>query len=88
MTDTFTTNEDLERTDPAYMERMLHFKNVEVAQDSDTKLDDETRYLAILATLLGCQGVDEFHVELERALDAGVTPVQVKEVVYLSIIHI
>lgn len=82
MTDTFTTNEDLERTDPAYMERMLHFKDVEVAQDDDTKLDDETRYLAILATLLGCQGVDEFHVELERALDAGVTPVQVKEVVY------
>lgn len=82
MTDTFTTNDDLSRTDPAYMERMLHFKDVEVAQDGNTKLDDATRYLAILATLLGCQGVDEFHVELERALDAGVTPVQVKEVVY------
>ena len=45
-------------------------------------MDDVTRHLAILATLLGCQGVDEFRDALPRALDAGVTPVMAKEVVY------
>lgn len=41
-----------------------------------------TRHLAILAALLGCQGVDEFVAVLPRALDDGLTPVEVKEVVY------
>lgn len=81
----FTTDEDLARTDPGFMERMTHFAQVEVPQDEDTKIDDETRYLAILATLLGCQGQEEFHVELGRALDAGLTPVQAKEVVYQAV---
>ena len=44
-----------------------------------------TRHLAILATLLGCQGVDEFKLELPRALDAGVSPVMAKEVVYQAV---
>lgn len=78
-------NSDLRRTDPGFAERMLHFADVEVAQDPDTQLDAETRYLAILATLLGCQGTDEFRIQLARALDAGLTPVQVKEVVYQAV---
>lgn len=78
-------NGDLHRTDPGFAERMLHFADVEVAQDPDTALDPETRYLAILATLLGCQGADEFRIQLTRALDAGLTPVQVKEVVYQAV---
>lgn len=78
-------NERLEVTDPQFAVRMLHFADVEVAQDPDTKLDPTTRYLAILATLLGCQGVDEFRIQLGRALDDGLTPVQVKEVVYQAV---
>lgn len=78
-------NDDLRRTDPGFAERMLHFADVEVAQDPDTALDPQTRYLAILATLLGCQGTDEFRIQLACALDAGLTPVQVKEVVYQAV---
>lgn len=78
-------NDDLRRTDPGFAERMLHFADVEVAQDPDTALDPQTRYLAILTTLLGCQGTDEFRIQLARALDAGLTPVQVKEVVYQAV---
>ena len=63
-------NDDLRRTDPGFAERMLHFADVEVAQDPDTALDPQTRYLAILATLLGCQGADEFRIQLVRALDS------------------
>ena len=44
-----------------------------------------TSYLAILATLLGCQGADEFRIQLGRALDAGLTPVQAKEVVHQAV---
>ena len=45
-------------------------------------LDDRTRMMAILATLLGCQGIDEFKVMLPAALNLGVTPVEAKEIVY------
>ena len=38
--------------------------------------------MAITATLIGCQGIDEFRTEVPRALDAGLTPVMLKEVVY------
>ena len=40
--------------------------------------------MAILATLLGCQGVDEFNALLPAALNFGITPVEVKETVYQS----
>lgn len=36
----------------------------------------------MLAALLGCQGKDTFENILPQALDAGVTPIEVKEVVY------
>ena len=36
--------------------------------------------MAIAATLLGCQGIDEFRIELPRALDAGLTPVKVLKI--------
>lgn len=85
MTEMEDPNEQLKRTDPQFAERMLHFMNVEVADDPDTRLDETTRSLATLATLLGCQGTDEFRIQLERALDAGLTPVQAKEVVYQAV---
>lgn len=78
-------NERLKETDPQFAERMLHFADVEVARDPETELEPTTRYLAILATLLGCQGADEFRIQLGRALDAGLTPVQAKEVVHQAV---
>ncbi|KFI58068.1 carboxymuconolactone decarboxylase family protein [Bifidobacterium choerinum] len=78
-------NDELIRTDPHFVDRLLHFADEEVAQDPDTRLDPETRYLAILATLLGCQGTDEFRIQLTRALDAGLSPVEAKEVVYQAV---
>ena len=44
-----------------------------------------TRHTAILAALLGCQGVEAFRLELPCALDAGVTPVMAKEIVYQAV---
>ena len=72
-------------TDPEFSERFEHFTFVEVPNEEGQQLDEVTRHMAILATLLGCQGVDEFKLELPRALDAGISPVMVKEVVYQEV---
>ena len=76
---------DYHQTDPEFAERFEHFAFDEVVNEPGQQLDDTTRYLAILATLLGCQGIEEFGAVLPRALDAGLTPVMVKETVYQAV---
>ena len=70
----------LAQTDPEFIERFENFAFDEVVNQG--KLDDRTRMMAILATLLGCQGIDEFKAMLPAALNLGVTPVEAKEIVY------
>lgn len=72
-------------TDPEFAERFEHFAFEEVVHEEGQTLDEVTRHMAVLAALLGCQGVDAFRLEVPRALDAGVTPVMVKEIVYLAV---
>lgn len=72
-------------TDPEFMERFEHFAFDEVVNEEGQQLDDVTRHMAIVATLLGCQGIDEFRIELPRALDTGLPPVMVKEIVYQAV---
>lgn len=72
-------------TDPEFMERFEHFAFEEVVGEEGQQLDDITRYMAILATLIGCQGVDEYKIMLPMALDSGLIPVMVKEIVYQSV---
>lgn len=72
-------------TDPEFMERFEHFAFHEVVNEEGQQLDETTRHLAILATLLGCQGIDEFKLELPRALDAGISSVMAKEVIYQAV---
>lgn len=73
-------------TDPEFIERFDNFAFDEVVNQDD--LPDETRMMAILATLLGCQGIDEFKAFLPAALNFGVTPVEVKEIVYQSVAYL
>ena len=75
-------------TDPEFIERFDNFAFDEVINQPGQKLDDRTRFLAILATLLGCQGIDEYRVMLPAALNIGVTPVEVKEVVYQAVAYL
>lgn len=72
----------LRQTDPEYAERFEHFAFEEVVKEPGQELEPVTRYLAILATLIGCGGVDAYREMLPKALDAGLTPVMAKEVVY------
>lgn len=77
----FPGNEsEFARTDPEFTEVFTNFSCDEVVNQDD--LDDRTRMMAILATLLGCQGIDEFKVMVPGALNAGLTPVEIKEIVY------
>ena len=41
--------------------------------------------MAILAALLGCQGVDEYRTMLPAAMNFGVAPVEIKEIVYQAV---
>lgn len=70
----------LQETDPEFVEFFGNFAFDEVLVQ--TKLDDETRMMAILASLMGCQGLDEFKIMAEGALNLGVSPIVIKEVVY------
>ena len=76
---------DYNKTDPEFMERFEHFAFDEVVNEEGQQLDEITRHMAIVATLLGCQGIDEFRLEMPRALDAGLTPVMVKEIIYQAV---
>lgn len=74
----------LGETDPEFAQIFTNFAFGEVLSTSPElePLAEPTRYLAILATLLGCQGLDAFRLMLPLALDGGVTPIEVKETVY------
>ena len=73
---------ELQKTDPEFMERLRHFAFDEVVKEENQQLDAPTRYLAILAALIGCGGVDAFREMLPAALENSVTPVMVKETIY------
>ena len=71
------------QTDPEFIERFDNFTFDEVVNHDN--LDDKTRFIAILATLLGCQGIDEYRCMLSAALNFGVTPIEAKEIVYQAV---
>ena len=76
---------DFLRTDPEFIERFDNFAFDEVVNAAGAgggDLEGRSRFLAILAALVGCQGIDEFRAMLPAALNFGVAPVEAKEVVY------
>lgn len=75
-------------TDPEFIERFDNFAFDEVINQAGAQLDDKTRFLAILSTLLGCQGIDEFKVMVPAAMNFGLTPVEIKETVYQAVAYL
>ncbi|KFI51839.1 carboxymuconolactone decarboxylase family protein [Bifidobacterium biavatii] len=81
----------LAETDPEFVELFSNFAYDEVINEPGANhpdLDDATRAMAILATLIGCQGIDEYALMLPVALDAGVTPIETKEIVYQAVAYL
>lgn len=56
-----------------------------VVNEEGRQLPDDIRYMAVLAALIGCQGVDEYRVIVPKAIEAGLSPVVVKEIVYQTV---
>ena len=75
---------ELAQSDPELVERFANFAFDEVVAGT-SELDDRTRFMCWLATLLGCQGVDEFGHLLPAALRMGLTPIEVREIVYQAV---
>lgn len=73
---------DLYRTDPEFAECFEHFAFDEVINEENQQLEPSTRYMAILATLIGCGGVEAYKEMLLQALENGITPIVAKEIVY------
>ena len=73
----------LKVTDPELIEIFDNFAFDEVLRH--TSLDTRTRLMVQLAALIGCQALSEYRVMLGAALTNGVTPVEVKEIVYQAV---
>lgn len=71
----------LESRDPEFVERIGNFALDQVVTDTPL-LDDRARFLGWIATCLGCGGVDAFRTVVRGALNSGVDPVAIQEVVY------
>ena len=87
-----TVQPPLAKTDPEFVERFASFAFDEVVNmpliEGMKPISDCPRFMAILATLLGCQGIDEFKIILPAALNVGLTPVEVKEIVYQAVAYL
>lgn len=76
----------LKVTDPELIEIFDNFAFDEVLAES--KLDPKTRVMMILASLIACQAVSEYKVMTGAALNVGVTPVQLKEILYHAVPYV
>ncbi|PXW28869.1 UNVERIFIED_CONTAM: 4-carboxymuconolactone decarboxylase [Williamsia faeni] len=76
----------LKQTDPELIEYFDNFAFDEVLRDSN--LETKTRLMVQLASMIAGQALREYRVMLGAALNVGVTPVQVKEVVYQAVPYV
>ena len=70
----------LSKTDPEFVEILANFSQDEVRKANI--LTEKEQMLCILSALLGCQGMGEFQNMLHAALDTGIDPIAIKEVIY------
>ena len=81
----------LAQTDPEFIELFPNFAYDEVVNEPGANhpdLDDATRSMAILAALIGCQGLDDFELMVPVMFESGVGAVQVKEIVYQAVAYL
>jgi len=76
----------LARTDPELIEYFDNFAFDEVPAHDD--LDRRTRLMLQLAAMIAVQAISEYRVMLGAALTVGVSPVEVKEIVYQAVPYV
>ena len=73
-------NDFLTRTDPECTEILVNFSQGEAAGAS--RLTERERMFCILTALLGYQGFSAFRTMVHGALQLGLDPVAIKEIIY------
>ena len=73
-------------TDPELIETFDNFAFDEVLSHGD--LDARTRLMVQLASMIACQALREYRVMLGAALTVGVTPIEIKEIVYQAVPYV
>jgi 4-carboxymuconolactone decarboxylase len=76
----------LKVTDPELIKVFDNFAFDEVITEAN--LDTRTRLMVILASIIANQALSEYKVMIVGALNVGVTPIEVKEIVYQSVPYV
>ena len=76
----------LQGTDPEFIELFDNWAFDDVV--SQSRLDTKTRVLMILASTIGSQALGEYRVMVTAALNVGLTPVEIKEVLYQTVPYV
>lgn len=75
-----------ESTDPEFVEIFENFAFDEVV--SYGNLAEKDRVMVTLASLIASQGLGQYKIMLDGALDIGITPIEVKEIVYQAVPYV
>lgn len=73
-------------TDPELIEIFDNFAFDEVLRHSN--LDVRTRLMVQLASMIACQALREYRVMVGAAVTVGVTPVEIREIVYQAVPYV
>jgi 4-carboxymuconolactone decarboxylase len=73
-------------TDPELIEIFDNFAFDEVLRHGN--LDARTRLMVQLASMIACQALSEYRVMLGAALTVGVTPIEIKEILYQAVPYV
>jgi len=76
----------LQKTDPEFIELFDNWAFDEVIRQS--QLDTKTRVMMILASTIASQALGEYKVMVGAALNVGLTPVEIKEILYQSVPYV
>ena len=76
----------LAKTDPEFIELFDNWAFDEVIRQS--KLDTKTRVMLILASTIASQALGEYKVMVGAALNVGLTPIEIKEILYQSVPYV
>jgi len=77
---------ELQKTDPEFIELFDNWAFDEVIRQS--KLEARIRVLMILGSTIASQALGEFKVMVGAALNVGLTPMEIKEVLYQSVPYV
>jgi 4-carboxymuconolactone decarboxylase len=76
----------LQKTDPEFIELFDNWAFDEVIRQSE--LDTKTRVRLILASTIASQALGEYKVMVGAALNVGLTPIEIKEILYQSVPYV